>query len=92
MIFSQKSAAQGCVAIRPMNCAGSNLYSNFGLFNKGDFRASATYRYFKSYKHFKGDSEQEERVENGTEVINLSNSVDLGLSYSFSGCNGSSEI
>jgi hypothetical protein len=76
--------AQGCVAIRPMNCTGSNLYSNFGLFNKGDWRASVTYRYFKSYKHYKGDSEQHERVENGTEVINLAHSVDLGLGYSFS--------
>jgi len=34
-------------------------------------------RYFKSYKHFVGTDEQEERVEKGTEVINHSYTLDV---------------
>lgn len=60
-----------------MSVGGANLVS----LNKGQWQASLGYRYFKSYKHFKGDIEQTERVENGTEVINKSHTLDLGLSY-----------
>lgn len=83
MLFSQKTLAQGCVAIRPMGCGGANLSNQTGFFNKGEWRVAATYRYFQSYKHFRGDHEEKERVENGTEVINDAHSMDLGLSYSF---------
>jgi len=76
--------AQGCVAVRPMSCSGTGYSNGSALLPKGQFQASATYRYFRSYKHFKGDSEQEERVENGTEVINLAHSLDLGLTYAAS--------
>jgi hypothetical protein len=82
MFVSKNTAAQGCVAVRPMSCAGVNLNNNLGLFNKGDWRVAANYRYFKSYKHFRGDHEETERVENGTEVINIAHTMDLGLSYS----------
>ena len=36
-------------------------------------------RYFKSYKHFVGKEEQKQRVENGTNVINHSYTMDLFL-------------
>lgn len=39
------------------------------------------YRYFRSFRHFKGDVEQKERLEQHTEVINVSHAVDLGISY-----------
>ena len=45
---------------------------------------SLNYRYFRSYKHFRGSEEEEERVEQGTEVINNDNSVLFGISYSLS--------
>ncbi|MCB0542306.1 MAG: transporter [Saprospiraceae bacterium] len=77
-------AAQGCVAIRPMSCGGTDFSNVAGLFGKGEWRVSASYRYFKSHRHFRGDSEEEERIENGTEVINLANSVELGVSHSIS--------
>ena len=76
--------AQGCVAVRPMSCSGVGNSNGSPLLNKGQFQVSTTYRYFKSYKHFKGDSEQKERVELGTEVINIAHSIDLGLTYAIS--------
>lgn len=78
----QNANAQGCVAIRSMGCGGSNPMTQSNLFGKGEWRAAVNYRYFRSYKHFRGDSEEQERVENGTQVINVAHSADLGLSYS----------
>ena len=82
LIFSQTTFAQGCVAIRQMGCGGSTAGSS--LLNKGQWQASANYRYFRSYKHFRGAHEEKERVELGTEVINKTHALDLGLSYSLS--------
>jgi len=67
LLFVQlKANAQGCVAIkgtagvcsRPSDAKGWDLNINT--------------RYFKSYKHFVGKEEQEERVDSGTNVINHS--------------------
>jgi hypothetical protein len=71
------SHAQGCVAIRNMSCtSGLSLSSNsVGLLNKGEWQALIGYRYFKSFRHFRGKHEEPERVENGTEVINYFNSL-----------------
>ncbi len=45
--------AQGCVAIRHFSCSvGNNLENN--LLNANDFQAGMSYRYFKSFRHFKG--------------------------------------
>ncbi|HLP94647.1 MAG TPA: hypothetical protein VK168_11460 [Saprospiraceae bacterium] len=80
MLINLKVNAQGCVAIRPMGgCSGTS--SSSILLGKGQFQASAGYRYFQSFRHFKSDSEQKERLENHTEVINDAHSLDLGLSY-----------
>jgi hypothetical protein len=52
--------------------------------NIGTWQFALNYRYFRSYKHFKGRDEQEHRVEEGTEVINNDNSILLGVSYTAS--------
>lgn len=78
------SIAQGCVAVRPMGCGGANPSGSSFLMNKGDVQAAILYRYFQSFRHFRGDSEEEERVENGTEVINDAHSIDLSLTYALS--------
>lgn len=70
---------QGCVAVRNMSSCSTGLDS---AQNKG-FQISLNYRYFRSYKHFRGKHEEKHRVERGTEVINNDNSVLLGLSYGF---------
>lgn len=69
---------QGCVAVR--NMSGCSLtYDSTSSADK--FLVSLNYRYFRSYKHFRGDHEEKERVENGTEVINNDNSVIFGFNY-----------
>ncbi len=76
----QNAMAQGCVAIRPMSgCTG--VAANSVALGKGQWQAGVNYRYFRSFRHFRGDSEQKERLEENTEVINLAHSIDLGLGY-----------
>lgn len=83
MLFAQQTLAQGCVAIRPMSgCTGTA--SSSILLGKGQWQVGANYRYFRSFRHFKSDTEQKERLENDTEVINWANSLDLGVSYGVS--------
>ncbi len=82
--FSTNSVSQGCVAIRPggtCSLTGNTAGGNSFALHKGQWQMAATYRYFESYKHYKGDVEQKERVENGTQVINTANSIDLSLTY-----------
>lgn len=69
--------AQGCVAVRNMSSCAM-MHDSLDM---SSLQISLNYRYFRSYKHFRGDHEEKERVHNGTEVINNDNSVILGLSY-----------
>jgi hypothetical protein len=77
-----EASAQGCVAIRAMGGCGSAAGAS--LFTKGQFQVGANYRYFRSFRHFRGDVEEHERLEQNTEVINWTNQMDLNASYSFS--------
>ena len=71
--------AQGCVAIR--SClGGGNIGGGASLF-QGEFELGVNYRYFKSFRHFRGSHEEAHRVEEGTQVINHSNFIDLALNY-----------
>jgi len=72
--------AQGCVAIRGNSGCGGNFGNSANLMG-GEFNIQTGYRYFKSFRHFRGDHEEANRVEDGTEVINHSNFIDLSLSY-----------
>ncbi len=75
--------AQGCVAIRHFSCStGNSLETN--LLQKGDFQFGMNYRYFKSFRHFRGTEEEPDRVANNTEVINHSHSWDFGITYGIS--------
>ena len=79
LIYSyQHVNAQGCVAVR--NMAACSLVRDT---TTSGWQLSANYRYFKSYKHFRGKHEETERVENGTQVINHDNSILLGALYAF---------
>ncbi|WP_417361153.1 hypothetical protein [Galbibacter sp.] len=72
--------AQGCVAIRHFSCSsGNNLESN--LLGKGSFQLGMKYRYFKSFRHFRGTEQEKDRVSNNTEVINHSHAWDINLNY-----------
>ncbi len=72
--------AQGCVAIRQFSGVG-NALNQGEILQKGDLNIGANYRYFRSFRHFKGTHEEPDRVANNTEVINWSHSVDLNVSY-----------
>ncbi len=47
------------------------------------WQLNVSHRYFKSFRHFKGDEEQKERLEKHTEVINWQHSLDLTLIRQF---------
>lgn len=73
-----QAQAQGCVASRGGACfhlPGMELQPHSG------FMATVGYRWLHSDRHFVGDEEQVHREEEGSEVINDSNYLDLGLSY-----------
>jgi hypothetical protein len=71
------SYGQGCVAVR--NMASTAL--GFDSVRTNSWSVSANYRYFRSFRHFRGTEEETERVEQGTEVINNDNSVLIGINY-----------
>lgn len=78
LIGSLDSNAQGCVAVRNMSSWSLGADS----VQRSGWQFSLNYRYFRSYKHFRGSEEEKHRVEEGTEVINNDNSILLGISYS----------
>ncbi|MFC5411657.1 hypothetical protein ACFPMF_20210 [Larkinella bovis] len=82
-IFHFQTFAQGCVAVRHMSCALPGTASSADFFKQrtGRWQVNMGYRYFRSFRHFKGDVEQKERLEQNTEVINLSHALDLGITY-----------
>jgi hypothetical protein len=75
--------AQGCVAIRGNSTCGGSFGNTLNL-TKGEFNTQLGYRHFKSFRHFRGDIEETERVEHNTEVINKSNFLDFSLNYGIS--------
>jgi hypothetical protein len=74
-----KLLAQGCVAVR--NMASPCAVTFDSLMQESSWQLSANFRYFHSYKHFRGSHEEKERVEEGSEVINNDHSLILGASY-----------
>ena len=83
LILPTTTLAQGCVAVRHMSCATPAGASSADFFKQrtGHWQVSAGYRYFRSFRHYKGDVEQHERLEQHTEVVNLSHALDLGITY-----------
>ncbi|MCF8237392.1 MAG: transporter [Saprospiraceae bacterium] len=81
LLLASDLAGQGCVAIRS---TGSCSAMPGGMQSEGGSTTFlANYRYFKSFRHFRGDHEEKERIEQNTEVINWSNSLDLAVAHSW---------
>jgi hypothetical protein len=83
--------AQGCVAVRGGGmCTMNHALSGDGVgLQENGWLASVGYRFFKSDRHFIGDSQSRNaaglnRFEQGTEVINYSSFIDASLTYQFS--------
>ncbi|MFO1498461.1 MAG: hypothetical protein U1G07_08735 [Verrucomicrobiota bacterium] len=83
-----RAFAQGCVAARgsgmPVSMLG-HLGPQFGepLPPTSGFQAAVGYRWLHSDRHFVGDEEQKQRQREGSEVINDSHFIDLGITYAF---------
>lgn len=71
---------QGCIAIRG-NSTCSNHTGNSSNLQRGSINTQLGFRYFKSFRHFRGDVEETHRIEEGTEVINKSQFLDLSITY-----------
>lgn len=80
----QPALAQGCVAVRPMSCASSEYVSAADISQEGQWDVSGAYRYYRSFRHFRGEREEAFRVDQGTEVINITHAIDLGVRYGWS--------
>ena len=90
--ISNKTNAQGCVAIRQMGGVTAVSESNTYNLGRGEFQIGANYRYFHSFRHYVGTIEQPQRQttggghdangnERGNAVNIYSHSLDLNLSY-----------
>lgn len=83
MYGSEYAKGQGCVAIRHFSsCSGNNL-QNSNLLD-GAWRIGMNYRYFKSFRHFRGKHEEPDRIANSTEVVNYSHAWDFSVQYAIS--------
>lgn len=83
LLTSGLAYSQGCVAIRHFSsCSGAHPEDN--VLGPGDLMLSANYRYFKSFRHFRGTEEEPDRVANQTEVINHSHAWDFVATYGIS--------
>ncbi len=80
LVFGVSNAkAQGCVAVRGFGGCGVAGGSGLALAPK-QWQVGANYRYFESFRHFKGDEEQYDRLVKQTQVINYSNTIDISAS------------
>jgi hypothetical protein len=61
---------------------GNSLESN--LLSAGELQIGLNYRYFKSFRHFRGTEEEPDRIANNTEVINHSHAWDFFATYGIS--------
>lgn len=82
-LIGREGFGQGCVAVRHFGVCSAAMTHN--LFQRGDLQAGVSYRYFKSFRHFRGTHEEADRVTNGTEVINHSHNWEYSVSYWLSG-------
>ncbi|MBL9167792.1 MAG: hypothetical protein JNN07_08625 [Verrucomicrobiales bacterium] len=84
LLVPQQSSAQGCVAARGSG-ATSCLMGGHDMMADGatdaKWQASVGYRWLHSDRHFTGSHEETQRQAEGSEVINDSHFIDVGISY-----------
>lgn len=81
LINWQPASAQGCVAVRHFSSCGNTTAGSHVFLQPGEWSVNTNYRYFKSFRHFRGTEEEPQRVENNTEVINWQHAIDVSVSY-----------
>lgn len=85
LFYTTDVKAQGCVAIR-----GNGSFAvmehpmlDSSVLSDKSWEFTTSYRYFKSFRHFKGSDEQKQRQVLGNEVINHQSTIDLNLTRNF---------
>jgi len=83
IIFSaaHEGFSQGCVAIRSNGVC--TMDHPMGDSTARSWQLNTGYRYFKSFRHFKGKEEQKERLVAETEVINWQSTLDIAVVRQF---------
>jgi hypothetical protein len=81
LLLTHQAQSQGCVAIRSTGgfCTRDQAMEH----DSTKWMLSVSNRYFRSFRHFVGTQEQKQRLEQGTEVINYSYTLDLTLYRNF---------
>lgn len=83
VIFIQQSYAQGCVAIKSNGAICMLTHPDETENIKGGWQFASSARYFKSFRHFSGTTENKNRLVLGNEVINHQSSLDLSITRLF---------
>ncbi|PPK87237.1 outer membrane putative beta-barrel porin/alpha-amylase [Neolewinella xylanilytica] len=83
LTYSASLQGQGCVAIRGGSACAGSVGNSLNL-SRGEFNLQAGYRHFRSFRHFRGSEEEANRIQEGTEVVNRSSFLDLGMNYGLS--------
>lgn len=76
-----QARSQGCVAIRGTGTVCAKM-EHIEAETKG-WQLNTNYRYFKSFRYFRGRHEEADRVANNTEVINWQHTLDLSVVRTF---------
>lgn len=84
-IIDKYASAQGCIAIRNFGSSCSLDFTKVDSALKPEaqhyWQFGAGFRYFKSFRHFRGTDEQKDRLVNHNEVINHAYTLDLTATY-----------
>ena len=76
IVMQLNALSQGCVAIRSTGSCSTLQKPGEDAYK---WQFNANYRYFKSFRHFKGKVEQKERLVDHSDVRNYSHSLDLSM-------------
>lgn len=82
-VFTSISFGQGCVAVRHMSCSVGTGTNTNAMMHPGAWQVALGFRSLHSYKHFVGADYQPQREAANNNVINDTQSLDLGITYSF---------
>lgn len=77
------SSGQGCVAVRHMSCSVGTGTNTTAMSHPGAWQVALGFRSLHSYKHYVGADYQPQREAANNNVINDTQSLDLGITYSF---------
>jgi hypothetical protein len=76
-LIQSTAGAQGCVAIKGSGSSCMMLHPENS--NKAVWQLNASARYFKSFRHFSGTTENKDRLVQHSEVINHTTVMDIAL-------------